>query len=210
MTAMDSAPGQDGLDLALRRELETGEFVRWQGRPISRIRLSEFTIWVFAVPWTAFALFWTFMAYVAVDSMKSGWGWAFPIFGLPFICVGFGMLSKPFWPLYLARRTLFAITHQRVIRLRLSRKLDVLSLPANAIGVMQRTENRDGSGTLRILMRKWRDSDGDAQTEWFELGEVADILRVEKQLLGIAENAPPPRTDASSKPNTPPLPEFSS
>lgn len=192
--------GYDKLDLALRRELEMGEFVRWQARPLARIRLSSFFMWVFAIPWTAFSVFWTAMAFHAMDedAMGSAWGWIFPLWGTPFIAVGLAMLSGPFLPLFTARRMLFAITDRRVIEITFLRTLTVSSLAAHQIGTMRRQERRDGSGMVGILRREWTDSDGDNRQDWMRIGDVPNVREVESQLRRLAQSATRPTDDAAA------------
>ena len=188
--SFSTVPGQgpDGLDLALQRELRRGERVLWRGRPMARVRHNAFGIYLFAVPWTAFALFWTAMASGAAFSMTEqeggiGWAsWAFPLFGTPFIAVGLGMLATPFWPLWAAPKSMFAITDQRVIRLALGRSLKAESLPAGRIGHIERSEDSEGCGMLKIAMRVGTDSEGDRHTETFNIGDVEDVLTVERTI----------------------------
>ena len=58
-----TAPGLDPLEQALQRELRSGERVLWRGRRLPRVAWEGLFIWVFAIPWTAFSLFWTVTAF---------------------------------------------------------------------------------------------------------------------------------------------------
>ncbi|NJS14969.1 MAG: hypothetical protein HC788_10590 [Sphingopyxis sp.] len=84
---------------ALERELGPDEDVLWHGWHLGQIDPRDFMIYVFAVPWTAFSIAWTGIAAMAIaGSGEDGpglIGWAFPLFGLPFIAVGLWMLSRP-------------------------------------------------------------------------------------------------------------------
>lgn len=177
---MEPQFANDPLDMALDRELERGERILWQGRPISRIQWAAFGIWLFAIPWTAFAVFWTVMAYVGTQSAANeDWNWlslAFPLFGVPFIVVGLGMMSAPFYPLIASRRAIFAVTDQRLIKLTLRKNLTSVTVPAARVGLITRKERSDGSGTLRIATHIGVDSDGDRSTHTFDLGEVAAVM----------------------------------
>ena len=86
------------LGLALERELEPGERILWSGKQLARLNLAGFAIWLFAVPWTAFALFWMAMAATGVRETEGAGAlaWAFPLFGLPFVAAGIAMLAAPF------------------------------------------------------------------------------------------------------------------
>ena len=180
--------GPDPLDLALKREMRSAERVLWQGRQLARVSSKGFGLYFFAIPWTAFALFWTAMAGWGASEMQEDTGflsWAFPLFGLPFILIGLAMMSAPFLPLFNKGKVAFAVTNQRLIRIRLGRKLDVKSVPARRIGHIERTEGRDGAGTLKIAVSVGTDSDGDRHTEYFELGEVQDVLRAHDEVAEL-------------------------
>ncbi|TIX51475.1 hypothetical protein [Alteraurantiacibacter aquimixticola] len=184
----------DPLDLALRRELQPGERVLWQGKPLPRVALGGFALWLFAVPWTAFSVFWTAMAYAGASSdMADDAGllaYAFPLFGVPFILIGLGMMSVPFLPLIFARRMLFAVTDRRLLQLRLGRSsLITKSVDADRIGSMERREGRDGAGTLKVEIGSSIDSDGDRRTEHFNIGEVPQVMQVEDRVREMLELA---------------------
>src|SRR5258708_8388856 len=73
------------------RELESGEHVEWLQMPVPRYFTPAATVgFLFGIPWTAFAIFWTGGA--AWGTSKAGGPGvfsAFPLFGLPFILIGF-------------------------------------------------------------------------------------------------------------------------
>lgn len=188
MHGYDLAP--DPLSLALSRELREGERVLWQGRQIARLSLKSFLIYGFAIPWTAFSLMWTFFASYGAVEMQEEAGflsWAFPLFGLPFILIGFGMLAMPFMPLWRKGRVLYAVTSERVLEIVLGRGLNVQAVPAERIGLVKREEFRDGTGTLKLAVNIGRDSDGDPKTEEFTLGEVADVLTAQDRIAEIGK-----------------------
>lgn len=169
----------DRLRAALESELGSDEQVLWHGWQLGRIELRTFLAYIFAVPWTAFSLAWTGIATAAVVSGGTedlGFvAWAFPLFGVPFVAVGAWMLSRPFVPLWERGRVLYVVTARRVLKLAIGRDLTIDTLPADRIGPVQRREQRDGSGWLRLPVRIGRDSDGDKQTVTFDIGPVADV-----------------------------------
>lgn len=181
------------LRLALERELYSNETVQWHGWQLARIDPRHFLIYVFAVPWTAFSLGWTGIAATAVGmSEQTGLGlfaWAFPLFGLPFIAVGAWMLSRPFLPLWERGRVLYVVTDRRVLKLSIGRELSIKTVPADRIGLLQRNERADGTGTLSLAIKIGRDSDGDKQTETFDIGLVADIMGAQASVDRIASGA---------------------
>jgi hypothetical protein len=191
----------DPLEMALQRELRRGERVLWRGRPLARVAWRALAIWLFAVPWTAFSLFWTAMAFAGAQALDDGvgvLGYAFPLFGTPFIVVGLGMLSVPFVPLFTARRTLFAVTDQRLLRIYLGRRLTTKSVEGGRIGEIERSERRDGSGGLKIVIGSHLDSDGDRRIDTFELGEIENVMAVEARVHELAERARRPALSSGS------------
>ena len=168
------------LNIALQRELRIGERVVWKGFQLSRVSRAGFGLYLFAIPWTAFALFWTVGAaggIASLDSAGPGFiAWAFPLFGVPFVLIGFAMFAAPFMPLLNGGKPLFAVTNERGLRIFVGRSLDVQDVPAKNLGSVKRNERRDGTGSLKIAIGIRTDSDGDKQTDYFELGEVADVI----------------------------------
>jgi hypothetical protein len=184
------------LRVALERELHAGETVEWHGWQLGRIDPKHFLIYVFAVPWTAFSLAWTGIATAAVaggGAEDVGFvAWAFPLFGTPFIAVGAWMLARPFVPLWERGRVLYVITDRRVIKLALGRELVIKTVAADRLGLAERREQADGTGSLSLAVRIGRDSDGDKQTETFDIGPVADITGAGAAIDRIA-SAPRPQ-----------------
>ena len=182
----------DLLSGALANELQRGERVIWQGKAIGRLTATSFSIWLFAIPWTAFALFWTGMAGLFTLFSGNGSGgafdWIFPLFGLPFILVGIGMLATPFLGPRKAARTMFAITDQRVMRIYAGRQLSVQSLPLAEIGAMERTEMRDGSGSLKIELSQGSRGSSASGTS-FTLGVVEQVGIAEARIRELMQRS---------------------
>ncbi|MCM8557748.1 hypothetical protein [Sphingomicrobium sediminis] len=198
--------GPDPLYAALRDELEIGESLRWWGRPVKgpAIVWGAFAIWLFAVPWTAFAVFWTYMAAAGMSTMPSeGMGdilkYAFPAFGLPFIFVGLGMMAAPFFAGRAERDTIYGVSDRRVIRLQgKGRKMSVTSIAARQIGPVIRSE-RQGVGKLKIQTHSYQD-DGDRRTGTFDLNGLADARKVERLVRELGRSVDPaaPREPANA------------
>jgi hypothetical protein len=175
------------LRLALERELQPGESLVWHGWQLARIDPRSFLIYVFAVPWTAFSLMWTVLAAGAIGVSGIGLvGIAFPLFGLPFIAIGGWMLARPFVPLWERGRVLYVVTDRRVIKLASGRALVVKTVPADRLGLAERREQPDGTGSLSLAVCIGRDSDGNKQTESFDIGPVADIAGASAAIDRIA------------------------
>ena len=178
------------LDSILRRELMPGERLLWSARPLPRKLRAGFLIWLFGIPWTAFALFWEAMAFMpwyasteTPAAMKWSFGIVFPLFGLPFIAVGFGMLWMPFAAQRKAARTIYGLTDRRLLRVSTGAKRDSASVMRGQMGPIEVSADADGYGTLRVQTGTSRDSDADRVTERFEVLGVPDVARLEGLLL---------------------------
>lgn len=98
--AYDGYP--EGYAANLRLELEAAEPVLWEGRPVRRgFRLKLGPTSCMGVPFLAFSLFWTGMAFYMTRQVPAGddlggiMRTVFPLFGVPFIVVGFGLCFGP-------------------------------------------------------------------------------------------------------------------
>ena len=176
---------------AMTAALTPGERIRWAARPNASGMWASFGIYVFAIPWTAFALFWESMALIPLFAsnettpavMKYGFGIVFPLFGLPFILIGFGMLAAPFWAMARAGRTIHAVTDRRLLTIVRGRKTEVKSVFLDRIGPVERKSGRDGRGTIKVQTHSRVDSDGDRITEKIEWIGIPDAAGVERLIL---------------------------
>ena len=178
------------LESILRRELLPAERLLWSGRPDPARLRAAFAIWLFAVPWTAFALFWEAMAFLpwmASTHTPPGIQWSFgiifPLFGLPFIGVGLSMLWMPFKARRKAAQTIYGLTDRRLLRVTAGARRESASVLISQMGPIDVTADADGYGTLRVQTGTSRDSDGDRVTERFEVLGVPDVARLEALLL---------------------------
>ena len=174
----------------LRRELLPGEELAWSARPDPKRLRTPFALWLFAVPWTVFALAWEAMALMPLfggggtpGMIRYTFGIAFPIFGLPFIAVGLAMLGAPFWARAEAARSIYGLTDRRVLRVSAGKRRTVRSVPLDRMGPIDVSVQSDGWGTLRIETGSHIDSDGDRVTDRFEVDCVPDVARLEALLL---------------------------
>ncbi len=171
---------------ALETEREAGEQLLWVGQPdpIRAVR-GEWGAFLFAIPWTAFALFWEAMAAGMGFSPQTGTpkpvAWFFVLFGLPFVGIGFAMLAAPFVAMAKARQVVYAVTDRRVLFLQTTGKgRESRSVVPRYIGDLQRTERGDGSGNLVIASPSNRHGNVQGQaTENVFLG-VKNVREVER------------------------------
>lgn len=179
------------LGLALMEELREGENVVWQGMKLARIEPKAFGIYLFAIPWTVFALFWTAMAAWGTSAMGAPnlIDWAFPLFGTPFILIGIGMLATPFVPLLQRGRILFAVTPQRVLKLSLGRDLTVNSVPASRIGDIVRSESADGSGSVELSLSAPITDFTGKTSRHMSVGRVDNVKGAYQAILELSQQA---------------------
>jgi hypothetical protein len=139
-------------------ELQSGESLYWTGTadPV-RASLSALPAAIFGIPFAGFALFWVTQAYHATNAMSksshnafvSGFR-VFPLFGLPFLFVGLGIILAPLWVFLKGSNTVYAVTNQRVMVITGGNNRSVKSFtPADIVSVEHR-ERPDGSGDIVI------------------------------------------------------------
>ena len=163
-----------------------GERLVWADRPDRRIHaLISAAIWLFAIPWTAFALFWmsvpvaTLYQYYSGEAIGAPKGapvaimWFMALWGLPFVAVGVGMLATPFKVLWKGRRTLYVLTNRRLAVLEGGKTIAITSIAPQEIMGLSRKEGPDGRGTLIVDQGFTVDSDGDRVPKRSELGVIA-------------------------------------
>src|ERR1700738_3876007 len=104
-------------------ELQSGESLYWTGAADpARAALTALPASIFGIPFAGFSLFWITQAYHASSAMSKSSHDAFakgftvfPLFGLPFLLVGLGIILAPLWAFLSGRSTVYAVTNQRVM-----------------------------------------------------------------------------------------------
>lgn len=163
-------------------ELEHREYIRWIEQPIPRFfTASSIGSVLFGIPWTSFAIFW----------MWGALGFKLlALFGLPFVLIGFGMLSSPLWVWQAARKTVYLITDKRAISIQGGWSTTTIrSYLPDQLKDIYRKERADGSGDLVITIRRWKDNHGHQRSEEIGFLGVRNPREVEKILKQLAQNA---------------------
>ncbi|MES2596325.1 MAG: hypothetical protein V4662_13355 [Verrucomicrobiota bacterium] len=156
---------QSRIDL----ELESGERIQWMDMPIPRYFTPYSTkAFIFAIPWTAFALFWTYAAADFEMPDLRSFEDLFCLFGVPFILIGIALFCTPFWAYHRALKTVYVITDHRAIILEGGRTAKFSSYPPEALTCIILREHKDGTGDIIISGEVSVDSDGDSSIK--ELG----------------------------------------
>lgn len=143
--------------LRAQSELQSGESLYWTGvaNP-SRAAVSALPATLFGIPFAGFALFWISTAWHATQGMaRSSNAFAksfsvFPIFGVPFLLVGLGILLAPLWVYLKGRNTVYAVTNKRVMIISGASNRTVKSCTAADIVSVDHRERPDGSGDVLI------------------------------------------------------------
>lgn len=180
------------LEDKVKRELDSGERVLWMEQPIPRYFTAMSTgTFLFAIPWTAFAIFWICGAsgFKVPDFSKGGFSF-FPLFGVPFVLIGIGLLSAPLWTYRKAFKTVYVITDRRAITFDAGWTTTIRSYPPDRLLNTYRREKRDGSGDVVLGQRVWSGSEGEQQSMDLGFLNIRDPKTVETMLRKLAEQAP--------------------
>lgn len=174
-------------------ELRPGEGLRWVDQPMpSRMALSALPATLFAIPWTAFALFWVWGASKA-SAKAPGPGELFPLFGVPFVLVGLGMLTSPLWAMRAAARTVYVVTDRRaiVIASGVWGGVSVRSFEPEKLVDLRRDQRSDGSGSLVFGQDEKISSKGGRRMVDYGFLAVRDVREAEEYVRALARHAAP-------------------
>lgn len=176
---------------ALDAELERGERMAWIGQPLpARLARRTLPILLFAIPWTAFAVFWMFAAagFEAPD-LSGGIEGIFPLFGLPFVLVGLGMFSAPLWAARAARGTVYCVTDRRVLIIRVGRAIRVRSFDPEQLTRHDKRVYADGSGDLVFARELTRHASREHGRQLMPVGflGVSDVRGAEAAVRELLE-----------------------
>ena len=187
----------DKLQARVNGEMESGEAIRWMEQPVPRYFTPKAkAAFIFGIPWTAFAIFWTLGAAAQCAPSESGKGIMnafslFPLFGLPFILIGLGLLSSPLWAYRRALKTVYVITDRRAITFDGDRSSTTRSYSPSKLQDIYRKDNKDGTGDVIMSVRTWVDSEDRKQSEEFGFIHIRDPKKVEEMLKKLAKEKPP-------------------
>ncbi len=180
-----------------------GELLRWTAQPDPRLAFrAAFAIYVIAVPWAAITIptcgalllsLWKGKPAGTWDAVLAKFG---VLFALSFLAAGLVMLASPWWVRARARRTVYAITDKRILTLVAGRTLKATSIVPERIAKLERSERRDGSGSLKIVSGVRRDSDGDIVAEAEELTAIARVHDVERMVEDLRRASHTLRTNS--------------
>jgi hypothetical protein len=144
----------------LRREMAAGEQLLWSGRPDDHgwIRPQDTFLVPFSIMWGGFAIFWE-AGVLSSSSARSSV--IFPLWGVLFVLIGlYLMVGRFFARRWIRRRTIYAVTDQRVIEIAPSwRRERATSMWLRSYPQVESRLADSGRGTLWIgsfgSMQRW-------------------------------------------------------
>lgn len=180
----------EALAERVRRELDAGESIRWMEQPIPRFfSAGTVALFLFAIPWTAFAVFWICGASgFKTPDFRHGFDF-FPLFGLPFVLIGLGLLSSPVWAYRKALKMVYVITSRRAISFEGGWTTTIRSYRPEQLAGAYRRERRSGVGDVVLGQKVWTDSDNDRRSQDIGFMNVRDARRVERLIQELAATA---------------------
>lgn len=169
-------------------ELSSGETLLWTGAPDpSRMARPTWGLCMFGVLWTAFTIFFWVLSNGSPASQSSGvasgWTWnAFSsqLFPLVFVIIGLFMTLSPAITYWMALKTVYAVTNQRLLIIEQGTKRSTRSFDRSAINVLECVERLDGSGDVTFSQSTYRDGDGDQQIRKEQFIGIPDACGVER------------------------------
>jgi len=174
-------------------ELQSGESLYWTGvADPRRAALMALPASLFGIPFAGFALFWISSAYHATSTMTRSSnnsftkGFAvFPLFGLPFLIIGLGVILAPLWAYLKGLSTVYAVTNQRVMLITGGNTRSVKSVtPADIVSVDHR-ERPDGSGDIVILTTAQTRTNNSVSQVKVGLFGVPNVREVARQVMNL-------------------------
>lgn len=180
-------------------ELRDGESVRWSGMPDpSRARRGMWPVVAFGAVFAGFALFWMTMAVALTWFGADGQDptaptgvmrIAFPLFGVPFVAVGLGIMSVPLFLARRARTMVCCVTDRRALRVSIGRSVRVDSWMPADIGDVTKEVFADGTGSVNFVQAVARNSRGFARTVSEGFVGVPDPRGCEEALLALKDRS---------------------
>ena len=140
------------VEAAVRPELAAGERLLWTGRPnilrLAWLRGGKSAL--IAIPWTAFAVLWTFIARLFSHAQGEGdmFGRLSMVIGPLFVLVGIGLFFTSLYRAISVRGTLYALTDRRAIVITRGGR-QVRSFAAEQLASVQRSGVRRGDIVFR-------------------------------------------------------------
>jgi len=167
-------------------QLDAGERLLWSGFPnpgAAALRVVPVTF--FGIPFTAFSCFWIWQTWTMTSQgprVPGPW-MLFPLFGLPFLFVGLGVMATPLWVFLSAKKTVYAVTEKRALIIVGTASRGVQSFTHADMGDVTRVERPDGSGSVYFASRTvTSSSNGMSRMARIGFEGIPDVKQVEQML----------------------------
>ena len=184
--------------LRAQSELQSGESLYWTGTADpGRAALTALPASIFGIPFAGFALFWISQAYHATSAMSKSSQNAFtkgftvfPLFGVPFLLIGLGIILAPLWAFLKGRSTVYAVTNQRVMIITGGSTRSVKSImPADIVSIDHR-ERPDGSGDIVIQTTGMTRTNNSTSQIKVALFGIPNVKQVAQQVMTLHTQRP--------------------
>ena len=164
-------------------ELRPNERVVWVGQPIPWRFVKRFiSIFIFGIFWSAFFVFWADGFFGHMPRDKSWGEFGAIAFTVPFVLIGLGMLSSPYWSWRKAKSTVYVLTNQRAIVFDANwwQAMTIRSFEPTRLVDLRRVQNADGSGDLVFDRTVTTDSEGSTKVTDHGFLSIANVKTVEE------------------------------
>ena len=134
----------------LKNALNENESIIWAETPgTSQFQKLSIFYSIFSIPFTAFSIFWIYMALSISSKAPSAISYIFPIFGIPFVVIGLLAFLSPLWAAFARKRSACIITDQRVVVL-INKVFSssLYSYERSNLKIIQKVIRGNGSGDL--------------------------------------------------------------
>lgn len=189
LTRLNPGAMPAALESRVKQELEPGERLVWMEQPVPRFFTAASTpTFLFAFPWTAFAVFWTVSAaeYKVPDFSQGSLDY-FPLFGLPFIAIGIGLLFSPLWAYFKALKSVYAITDRRAITFEGGLATTVTSYAPERLRSLERKDRANGTGDIVFERQVIPRAKGGSYEKELGFQGLREPRKVEQLLRALAE-----------------------
>ncbi len=184
-------PVSHKLQQLIDAELHPFERIAWSSAPRpARLARRTLPIVLFGIPWTAFAIFWIAGASgFKMPELSHGTG-LFPLFGVPFVLIGLGMLSSPYWAARKAASSAYVVTNERVIILEsgVFGGVTIRSFLPHHLSEIRRVQLPDGSGDLILDTEVTTNGKGSRSTTDIGFFGIPDVKSVETMVQSVARS----------------------
>jgi hypothetical protein len=145
------------VQLSAQSELQGGESLLWSG-PANpgRSAMSALPAALFGIPFAGFAFVSMSNAYRNTHNLANhhnalpGGLSLFPLFALPFLLIGLGVMLMPLWVYLKGRSGVYAVTNRRVMVISGTTTRSVKSITPTDIAEVDHRERPDGTGDVLI------------------------------------------------------------